>query len=862
MAQKPNRAAVTHFEVVFKEIDALYDLPGRERLVGSPNKPQVAIDNSFQDQLLIDRYRFPRFVDAMGEAIEDATSDVPGMYGAVRVQGYWPFWRGFSRKRAATIDKKYVYVFSADTVDGAGMALEYEIYLDKGELALVDLARNAKMDVRKPGKQKQKSVWLDVVRVKGGKPSVVFYFAILAPMQIPWQRLQDMLADKKTAARAQRVGDAFVTDGFTGGDPSKAKTLFELLKGNKPDALGFVLYLVDPLKEALQRFEPYQKCLDSWLAKQDETAKDDEYALAKRVQIFARGYKLEDLVASKLPAYLADKEGDIAKLRFATETACENMMRWVAYGHQHDRVGTTSDVCYRDGNGKQYTSAKSQPYSQEWVNPFTEAVRDYDGADEDTSKRVTQIVLCIHSRMAESRAGLNWMDKVFDGFLEEEFPVATAGAELLFEAKKKVASGSAEAWAKIFKHWAPIWTTKYRKDATKNIRNWLKATHDVEVEELSEAEFQRAWRAMKKGRKNLDGLTFLDSSKTKAAKLSKAGLDHLSLGFETFNLARAVVELKEHPDGWRTFKLLGAVGDFYGAAARFSEPLEKAEVTFKFAGVSRVLKVAPFMSVLAATVDFVAAGKELLEAKTTGERVGHSISTLGAALTVVASGAELLEGAGAASSEVGWGVPVMFVGAILQAGGAVTASNFAPANVFLRNCRWGTGGNWLQHKTDRFDDGDFYGYTGKLKDLGGDLKAQHEVLNELIYGYEPELEIKDEDSVILSKTLVLQMGTLKEDNPLNPASKWTIELTLDHKDGKLPERWTWKPDDLRSDEDASLNEELVVKAFTKMKGASEHDKAQGVLQVDGKAKLDPFGNGKYVLERPIKKAFVLSWQLR
>ncbi len=852
MALQGNESAVTQFEVVFKEIDAIYDLPMR-RLVGSPNSPKVALDVSMDGQLT-GWHRYPQFIDEAGEKIDDATSDVPGMYGMLREYGYGPFYRSFSRKRSGPIDAKYVYVFSADSAEGAGLMLDHELYYEKGELSIVDLEGNSGKDVRKPGKKKYKSLWLDIVRVTNGKPAVRYYFAILAPFQIPWARLQELPKDTKTAARAQRIGDALFTDGFTDGDASKAKCFYDLFKGSKPDGLGFVLHLYDPMKEALLRVEPYHKWLDKWLDKQVQMSKDDEYVLGKRVEAYARAFKLDEIVAAKLPNYLRDAEADVFKLRLAVENYSENLMRWVSYGHQHE-----GGIIYRDGSGKQYAMAKAQAAPTAWFNPFTEAIRDYLG-NADTIGPANDVAYAVQSRMAESHAGVVWMESVLDDLVAKKFPVSTAGAEMAFEAGRKLATAadSDKTWHKFFKHWAPMWTKKFRSDATKNMKSWLKATHDVDIETLSPAEFKREWRAMKKGRKN-PGSLWIDSPKTKAGKATKVGLNHLMLGIETYNLAMSAMKLAEEPDGWNALGLVGSIGDFYDAASKVSKTLEEAKVSFKYAGATKVVKIAPFISIVSSVIDFILFGKEMLEAKTTGEKVGHGIRTFGAALTVVVSGAEVLEATGALTSEVGWGIPVFLTGILLEAGGSFAVTNLTPASVFLRHCKWGDPGNMLHRGLDKLDDGDFYGFKGKLPTLAGDIKAQHRVLNELIYDYDPKLELENEHSVIIAKSLILRTGTPEKSNPLNAHSRWKIDLTIDHNDGKPPDQWSFKPDELQSDEEATMNEPLVVKAFTKMKDADAHQRAEGVLHVRGTAKVDLFGDGKYVLEREIHKSFVMSW---
>ena len=827
MAEKPGKAASVRVEVLFREVDALHDLQGR-RLVGSAAEPRVAIDNDLRDLLLVDYYRMPQFVDEMGDEVDGQRDDVPGMYGAVRVAGSEPFWRTFSRERTLPIDRKYVYVFSGDSPAGGNLRLEHELYFDKGQI------------------RGHSSVRLEVVRTIDGRTVRPAYFALLSPMQIPSSRLQDVMQDGSVAVRSSRLGDAFWTDGFTGHDPSTAKTFHELFRGGrKPDALGLVLYLVDPFKEALRRLELLQKNLDGWLEKQGSMASDDRYVLARRMDLFANAYGLQATVNPALPAYLLDAEKELFKLRLAAEDGCETLLRWIGRAQQHDRIESV-DVCYRNRLGIEYHAKEGQPYPTSACSPFSEAVRDCLEAGGDAREVAKNVTHAVQSRLGETTAGVAWMNEVFDDFVEKRFPVATAGAELLFDGRRKGVGAEAELWAPLFRCWAPVWARRYGREATRNLQGWLKATHDVDVATMTAAHSKREWRALKKGRKDPE-LLWIDATATRLGRLGDTAAVHVVAGFQLFNLAYSVGALRGEEDAWHGLGLMGAIGDACADAARLHEKVERSRVTFKYAGASKRLEVAPFIAVLASTIDHVLVPRDRLNAKNDSGRIVHATRTLGTAISVASA---------SRNAHVGTtGVGPLVAGLMLESTGSYEIADVAAAEVLLKHCAWGNGGDGFDRAFDR-SHGSFFGYPGELADLAADLDAQARVLDEIINDFKPELDLEKEYE---TRMLVLRTGTGADQrkNPLSPASRWTIDLSIDRGDGRPPDQWSFRAGAAVTDSDASMNEPILVKAFTKPPDLEPHARAR--ITVVGTVRVDPVGAGGQVIERRVEGAFDLGW---
>jgi hypothetical protein len=194
MGMKANDAALTFVEVAFKEVDAIYDLPGAFRLVGSPTKPKLVVDNSRFAPLMAGTYGFPKYTDENGDEANDVNSDVPGVYQGVRVEGYAPFLRTFARKRVGDLDDKFVYVFAADDKGGtSNVRLVHELYFKKGEFQHVDFAGGAGKNDRKPADdaEKHQKIQLPIFRINGGQKTQLSWFFLLAHYCLPWSRLEN-----------------------------------------------------------------------------------------------------------------------------------------------------------------------------------------------------------------------------------------------------------------------------------------------------------------------------------------------------------------------------------------------------------------------------------------------------------------------------------------------------------------------------------------------------------------------------------------------------------------------------------------------------------------------------------------------
>jgi hypothetical protein len=572
-------------------------------------------------------------------------------------------------------------------------------------------------------------------------------------------------------------------------------------------------------------------------------ASDDRYVLAKRLDLFANAYALQAAVTPALPAYLLEAERELFQLRLAAEDGCEDLLRWVGHAQQHDRIEGV-DVCYRNRLGNQYPPREGQAYPAGPFSPFSEGVRDYLEAGGDALEVAKNVTHAVQSRLGETTVGVAWMNEVFDDLVEKRFPVASAGSELLFERGRK--GVGAEHWAPLFRCWAPAWARRYGREATRSLQSWLKATHDVDVATMSAGHPRREWRGLKKGRKDPERL-WIDASATRLGRLGDAAAVEATAGFQLFNLAYSMDALRGEQDAWHGLGLMGAIGDACGEAARLHEKVERSRVTFRYAGAAKKLEVAPFVAVLASTMDHVLASRDRLNAKTDSGRIAHAARALGTAISVAST---------PGNAHVGTtGVGYLVAALMLESAGLYEVADTAAADVLLKHSAWGNGGDGFDRMFDR-SHGSFFGYTGELADLASDLDAQAKVLDEIVHDFRPELDVEKEYE---SRKLVLRTGTGAEDrrNPFNPASKWAIDLSIDRGDGRPPEKWSFRAGSAVTDSDASMNEPVLVKAFTKPPDLEPHARVR--VTVAGTVRVDPFGTGGHVIERRVEGTFDLGW---
>jgi len=170
MSLNPNKSAITQIEVSMREIDRVYDLTGFNALaLGPDGKPELL---TRQPDFSVFRANPFNFLNDAGEEVSRPArlKPVPGVYRSVRLEGYAPFLRTFARSESQKIDRKFVYVWSADSSRASVVELEHELYFENGDFRVVPFASpaNKGKDIRPPEGERRSRLLLDVVSFWGG----------------------------------------------------------------------------------------------------------------------------------------------------------------------------------------------------------------------------------------------------------------------------------------------------------------------------------------------------------------------------------------------------------------------------------------------------------------------------------------------------------------------------------------------------------------------------------------------------------------------------------------------------------------------------------------------------------------------
>lgn len=857
----PTKAAVIEVEVAFKEIFAIYELYGMRRVIGSPEQPKVVFETLSMFYGSYGNRWDPRYEDDLGNPIYDVKAqDLPGVYQVQRVTGYAPALRTFSRKLSEKIDKKWVYVFVSQDKAGSKMQLGAELAFAGGSFQLVDLKANEGKDTRPASGEKRTKLQAAIRSVGGGTAQLWF---LLAPHQIPWAGLAKMVeSGPLLASRCQRLFDEFYTDAAesAGGEYKPIFEQLDAIKAQKP--LTFLLHLVDPFKEAMRRTHAYVDAVSEWHAALAKLSQDSEYVLAKRIHNLPNKYV--DVVWNKLGPYLGKKEEEQRKLLRMATNRLEDLMRWIGESHQRDsfslRGSASSDTFYFTPGKLGLSNERKE--DRTWVNPFSQLVADYNHATtpDETYKKVGEVVVAVHSRLADMPRGQDFLKKIVDADFSKSIPIADGGAKLLFEAGRKGDATAAETVGGLLEFYAPKWVEAYKKDALPQLVKFMRERHKIELKQIKPRAVRRAEEAIARradkaaAKKGLEALARhyhveLEPGSVQALKIAGPALHRLAMGIEIFNLKLSVAELAESKDVWAGVGLLGSTIDAYSAMTKIYPRLESFSYTI--GGVRKAIKIAPVLAVISSTIDTVLAARDAYNSTNFGEQAGHSLRTVGAAMTV----------GGALAAETGVGVVVAIVGLGLQGIGSWIASEFDDLEQFLRHSRWGSTTK-MDAVSDWFSDKNDFGYTGSLDKLAGDIQAQHRALDWMFWKFSPDLGTYNGAQYYVPSRIWLKMGAPKG---IGPTAKWSIKLDVVSRDNGYPiANYEWKANDEYDHAILTSNDEIWIAKRENAprpitSGPVMSAGPWGKVKVKGEIKLDVFGDGAHYVVRRIDENFDLPF---
>jgi hypothetical protein len=866
MSLNPNKSAITQIEVSMREIDRVYDLTGFNALaLGPDGKPELL---TRQPDFSVFRANPFNFLNDAGEEVSRPArlKPVPGVYRSVRLEGYAPFLRTFARSESQKIDRKFVYVWSADSSRASVVELEHELYFENGDFRVVPFASpaNKGKDIRPPEGERRSRLLLDVVSFWGGSQEKESYYFYLAPYQLPWQSLEAM--KKRLPLRAMRLWDWFYTDVYTDGNPDSAQPLNQILKNGQPPAkMMFAMHLVDPFKEAVIRSGRTRQRLNSWMEEMERLSASSTYRLAKRIQNFVHANPdLAKNITDSLRQFIHTTERASARLLFASESAGEDLVRWIGLENQNDaffRDGQRFFTLFDDGSGKA-SAVRDEKFPTDWHAPFSEALDDYQAAADSNPSAwedLCGLVYSIHCGIDPLHAGKEYLRKTFHRYIVEgKNPLAHGGQSILFAAARKGHGAALNFQVGLLEHQASNWVTHYKKEAITTLEDWIRRTHGIELKHAGNRAERRALAAIerrkfrKARRAGLTGETveIIVSPNVTRLAIAKTGMEIAAIGIEAVNLAYAYDDLKSNPGFQTVLNASGALLDAYAAVQTNARlvGVKLWDPKLRLYG-TKSLRFSP-LAVASAGIDMVLAGADTISGRTTDETVVHGLRTVGAAMTL----------GGTVFAETGVGVVVAVVGLGLQSLGTFIVANVSASSKFLRYSKWGTGPGLL----DLGDSRDEYWYSGRLSSLADDIAGQHRALDNLYYDY--QLEITSEwttGSVMGSWTTILGRIVASENSPLalsGSEATWTIKAQVTRPDESImPIVDVDLPDDYQTDYDITIGSKFVIAVFPweESDPTKRYKTAYGTVEVRLRAKLDFFSDGATIVERDASETFRL-----
>jgi hypothetical protein len=893
MGLDKNKSAITHVSVNFREIDRFYDVHGS-------NDPNVAgkipVANSHDGQ--------PGLVVRWGNKLCDENGEeynrnnfylLTGVYRTIRTYGEEFFTRTFARAKSWKIDGKYVYVWAADDKTGTGMRLVRELYFENGKFRLIDFDSKA----RKPrGAAKEKLV-LDLLSFRDAKPAQIHYFFLLARYQIPRKRFETITAD--LAPRAMRLFDEFYTDYYEE-TPEKAKKIDAAAKPGQelPPKVVYLVYLIDPFREALFRSERYKNALNRWKETEQELSKDPEYVLAKGIQMLDKygAGASEDRLSNDFHLYLRPKEERIEHRLFVAWTLAGDLIQWIGNAEKREPQmyygsGVTSDTWI--GTLDKRIPLKEDKGTDQWHSHYCQAIYDYATpagdltGDGKAAHKLAEIVCGVLEDLDQSPGGDKWLKEVFksgkDGSLNK---LKSGGLEFFFdselaktqkEGERKEEGGNEgeepeapeDALADItrksnefvkavvtggFQLVAKHWVEEYKKDALKDIASWYKAKHGISLIEREATMTRKRRRSLESNvRRGLKKARKIDIQELHLKPHSFDAWDDkwgyrlhsfkvLQVGLEFFNLYHAFQEAKDG-DGWKRLEALGSAMDTLKAILEVKErktlleEVEKAE-----SAASKVLKV---LGVASAAIDVISGFHGIYTGETTGEQVSEGLKTLG---SVIVFGGQFTEETPAC-------VIIMGIGAALQGLGDYFKEQAGPIDTFLRNCRWGVGPSWLDGAGGVIKDENSYWYQGPLSAIKGSIPEQLRCLDRFKFKFDVEAYFEDSpDKCIL---FVRMKGA---ERCLGPDAEWNVEVKLRKRASHGPKAGTydvtlepdWDPNDL--DLAFTAGEKVGYLALIAEEIGPAGAQHIWTLEVSISARVDVVGDGLHLVSRYEEREFV------
>jgi hypothetical protein len=702
--------------------------------------------------------------------------------------------RSFDPLGARSVQSKRVYVFRKEDADDekASPLLRYILAFDEnGTFTLFEVLAGKPVEKGR----KRDALVLDYHGFHQGKEATREYLFLLAPRRLN-RKLVRVLAKPPASENGKKLLGALLARCSLFGDPyytfQDHDPLFE--RGRPPTPIsdpsdigagfGWVVYLVDHMKEALARANDYHAALAAVQAKVAAMAERPEDTLAMRFYYATRSKEAEtyrSMLTRDFDAHVEQLMVDIQSMDRERERAARALTGWIGWKYrlsQHEKIkGTSISI---DGDGRIHATGGS-PYEGDWGNAYAATCLVlYTDPSREGWAEASMLVGHNMARMNESEAGSHLVEELSkkkegeeseelsDGGLsvmigapevkevepeggheegegeeEEKDKELEEHEEPHWQKQRKALTTAGEAFSAFMKVVLPHWWIRRGKAAYEDIdkfwKSWSYASR-VRFSPLMKAkEVAEAKVLLQESFFDLVHPKTIEKG-AKAAELApKNFLKGLRLAFvvlELVNVDKARKAFAEHPDLWTGVGLAEGLAELANAMNEAAEVFDLKHFHWhhlkRFPGQPEFNK----LGALSAFLDLALATHELAEADSSAKRKGSGIRVGGAAACLM----------GSVLGSTPAGAALLVAGFLIQTAGNAISEIAGDLHVLLRLSVWGTGAMKLgvgplsltvDNGTDRVR-----WWNEPVSDLARNPKKQLQALDNLFFELEVEFEVK------------------------------------------------------------------------------------------------------------------------
>jgi hypothetical protein len=440
------------------------------------------------------------------------------------------------------------------------------------------------------GASRKRDLSLPMEILEGSQRWRACYYFYLAPFQLPWDAVQQILRD--LPGRAVSLDDDFYTDVFltkrpdevvpsrlmldaslvTSGAPRIAQIIARGERAD-PGRDGYVcriLHLPNPLKEGLRRATDLDAALRNHEDALQGMAKAPKYRLARAIELFtSKDDGLRKVVAKRLDEYHREGSDRIDRLWRVARSHARALVAWIGSAQRRSIPSWTvfrlaqPDVVRRDSRLDPPDDPAPIPVfrPEPGACAFSDAVRYYARAPSKVRDEIATIIATVHARLPDLPAGQEWLHGNLDAFLKltekdlaaqmqgQSKPAARGGLDLVFVLSwnKKWGKGATTALTGI--HWA------YATSWAEQNRDIVKLVDEINREVIPEAPvsvYPKALDVFKACAKTANGVREMLTLASDLRALEDHRDDALAWLKASGSAAKVIDSVRGSLDGWRT----------------------------------------------------------------------------------------------------------------------------------------------------------------------------------------------------------------------------------------------------------------------------------------------------------------------